>query len=331
MNRLHLLVETSDGRSSSIIRVVVVPVVVLTPVMLFLFLSVPLVSSMYKLLSRMRKRNANTPLSNSPLSRQPQAMCCSSNVYTVTSGSGSGQVHLILRTIGHSISLCDVIGEGRFGCVYTGIYQGELIAVKKFSSRDKQSWTRETEAYTLGSLRHENILTYIASDMISVDGTTELWLITQYHPNGSLYDYLGKCTLTSSETLDMATSIVRGLAYLHTHIRGVSHSKPAIAHRDLKSDNILVRRDMTCCLCDLGHSVIDDGMNKVRRPVDMQQGSRRYMAPEILDGTMDVLSFDAYLEVDMYAFGLVLWEIASRCDLETKSKYVINLCKFALV
>ncbi|KAH9498584.1 Bone morphogenetic protein receptor type-1B [Bulinus truncatus] len=30
------------------------------------------------------------------------------------------------------------------------------------------------------------------------------------------------------------------------------HGKPAIAHRDLKSKNILVRSNGTCCVADLG-------------------------------------------------------------------------------
>ena len=238
----------------------------------------------------------------------------------MTSGSGSGQVRLGLRTIGQSIKLCEVIGQGRYGRVLTGYYQEELVAVKKFLSRDNDAWMREKEAYTSAPLCHENILHYIASDVKSFDGVTEHWLITQYHPNGSLYSYLNRTTISVDDVLHMSLSIMRGLSYLHTHIRGTSY-KPAIAHRDLKSGNILVKTDKECCLCDFGHSVVAaaDG-DRVNRVVQVHQGSRRYMAPEILDGTMDVQSFLAYLEVDVYALGLVLWELVSRCQLEDYSK-----------
>ena len=37
--------------------------------------------------------------------------------------------------------------------------------------------------------------------------------------------------------------------------------KPAIAHRDLKSKNILVKKDMTCCISDFGLAIKFDGMN----------------------------------------------------------------------
>ena len=40
--------------------------------------------------------------------------------------------------------------------------------------------------------------------------------------------------------LKMASSIANGLAHLHMEILG-TQGKPAIAHRDLKSKNILVK------------------------------------------------------------------------------------------
>lgn len=41
-------------------------------------------------------------------------------------------------------------------------------------------------------------------------------------------------------------------------------------------------------------------------------GTRRYMAPEVLEGAIN-FQRDAFLRIDMYAMGLVLWELASRC------------------
>lgn len=36
------------------------------------------------------------------------------------------------------------------------------------------------------------------------------------------------------------------------------------------------------------------------------------MAPEVLEGAIN-FQRDAFLRIDMYAMGLVLWELASRC------------------
>ena len=53
------------------------------------------------------------------------------------------------------------------------------------------------------------------------------------------------------QLITMALSISTGLAHLHMPIVG-TQGKPAIAHRDLKSKNILVKRDLTCAIGDLG-------------------------------------------------------------------------------
>lgn len=37
------------------------------------------------------------------------------------------------------------------------------------------------------------------------------------------------------------------------------------------------------------------------------------MAPEVLEGAIN-FSRDAFLRIDMYALGLVLWELVSRCS-----------------
>lgn len=91
----------------------------------------------------------------------------------------------------------------------------------------------------------------MASDMTSRNSSTQLWLITHYHENGSLYDYLQRVAVETSEGLAMAASIACGLVHLHTEIFG-TEGKPAIAHRDLKSKNILVTKELRCCIADLG-------------------------------------------------------------------------------
>ena len=113
--------------------------------------------------------------------------------------------------------------------------------------------------------------------------------------------------------------------------------KPCIAHRDLKSKNILIKSDMhTACISDFGLAIkwpietateaqgqvseikIERGKRKRERG-DLhlfllflsQVGTARYMAPEVLEGA---ISFDreAYFRIDIYAFALILWELTTR-------------------
>lgn len=242
------------------------------------------------------------------------------------------------RSIARQVQLCHVIGKGRFGEVWRGRWRGENVAVKIFSSREECSWFREAEIYQTVMLRHENILGFIAADnkgepvrrsslrnpkclffcyLFQTDnGTwTQLWLVTDYHENGSLFDYLTTHAVDTNTMLNMSLSIATGLAHLHMDIVG-TRGKPAIAHRDLKSKNILVKSNLSCAIGDLGlavrHVEKDDSVDI---PSTHRVGTKRYMAPEVLDETMNAQHFDSYKRADVYAFGLILWEIARRCNM----------------
>ena len=46
----------------------------------------------------------------------------------------------------------------------------------------------------------------------------------------------------------------------------------------------------------------------------LQVGTRRYMAPEILEGAVNLRDCEASLkQIDVYAMGLLFWEIGTRC------------------
>ncbi|KAL9918072.1 TGF-beta receptor type-1 babo isoform 2-T2 [Glossina fuscipes fuscipes] len=233
-----------------------------------------------------------------------------------SSGSGSAGLPLLVqRSIARQIQLCHVIGKGRFGEVWRGRWRGENIAVKIFSSREECSWFREAEIYQTVMLRHENILGFIAADNKDNGTWTQLWLVTDYHENGSLFDYLTSHTVDTKTMLSMALSISTGLAHLHMDIVG-TRGKPAIAHRDLKSKNILVKSNLTCAIGDLGLAVRHVEKNdSVDIPSTHRVGTKRYMAPEVLDESMNAQHFDSYKRADVYAFGLILWEVARRCNI----------------
>ncbi|XP_074767532.1 activin receptor type-1C [Athene noctua] len=231
-----------------------------------------------------------------------------------TSGSGSGLPLLVQRTIARTIVLQEIVGKGRFGEVWRGKWCGEDVAVKIFSSRDERSWFREAEIYQTVMLRHENILGFIAADNKDNGTWTQLWLVSEYHEQGSLFDYLNRGTVTVEGMVKLALSVASGLAHLHMEIVG-TQGKPAIAHRDLKSKNILVKRNESCAIADLGLAVKHDSvLNTIDIPQNPRVGTRRYMAPEILDDAMNTNIFESFKRADIYSLGLVYWEIARRCS-----------------
>lgn len=229
-------------------------------------------------------------------------------------GSGSGLPLLIQRTIARQIQLQDIIGKGRYGEVWRGSWNGECVAVKIFHSREERSWTREAEIYQTVMLRHENILGFIAADNKDNGTWTQLWLITEYHQLGSLFDHLNRTTVTVPILTRMTLSIAGGLSHLHMAIMG-TQGKPGIAHRDLKSKNVLVKNNLTCCIADLGLAVKHDvNTGSIDIAPNNRVGTRRYMAPEVLDETIDTRHFESFKRADVYALGLVFWEIARRCS-----------------
>lgn len=106
---------------------------------------------------------------------------------------------------------------------------------------------------------------------------------------------------------------MRGLMHLHEEIPATKTDrlKPAIAHRDFKSKNVLLKDDLTACIADFGLALIfhpDIPCGEAHGQV----GTRRYMAPEVLEGAIN-FTRDAFLRIDVYACALVLWELVSRC------------------
>ncbi|XP_028249288.1 activin receptor type-2A isoform X2 [Parambassis ranga] len=211
-----------------------------------------------------------------------------------------------------SLQLLEIKARGRFGCVWKAQLISEFVAVKIFPIQHRQSWQNEYEIYNLSGMRHENLLQFFGAEKRGSNMELELWLVTAYHERGSLTDYLKANVLSWSELRLIAQSMSRGLAYLHEDIPGHKDGhKPAIAHRDFKSKNVLLKSNLTACIADFGLALRFEA-GKSPGDTHGQVGTRRYMAPEVLEGAIN-FQRDAFLRIDMYALGLVLWELASRC------------------
>lgn len=220
---------------------------------------------------------------------------------SITSGSGSGLPRLMQRTLSHEIELIKSIGKGRFGRVWHGVKHYQSYAVKIYSSRHERTWKHEIDIHENINLRHENIVAYFGSDIHSFFDSTQLWLVMEYHELGSLYDFLNKYPIRNiPQMLNLMRSIIFGLSHLHAQI-DCAKGKPMIAHRDLKSKNILMKSQHCCCISDFSLAAVqnpNENDRLVNFPLN-HTGTPLYMAPEMLKDINKSRYFKEFLMADM--------------------------------
>ncbi|KAJ8415215.1 hypothetical protein AAFF_G00009130 [Aldrovandia affinis] len=233
------------------------------------------------------------------------------------------------------IQLEALVGKGRFAEVWrarlnhSAAGQYETVAVKIFPAVEYVSWRNERAIFSDANLRHENVVQFLTAEERGGAGGADgmgpprqYWLIMAYHPLGNLQDFLAGHVLSWAELRAMAGSVARGLAHLHSDSAPCGTAKVPVAHRDLKSSNIVVKNHGECVLCDFGLALrldlsltVDDFANSG------QVGTARYMAPEVLESRVNLEDLEAFKQMDVYSMALVLWEMVSRCDVigEVKS------------
>ncbi|XP_041662459.1 TGF-beta receptor type-2 isoform X2 [Cheilinus undulatus] len=224
------------------------------------------------------------------------------------------------------IKLEVLVGKGRFaevwrGCLLEGEKGGvsgyETVAVKVFPAVEYASWRNECSIFTDPKLEHENVVRFFAAEERGPPGHTlrKYWLVLAYHSLGNLQDFLTANILTWEELIALAGSIARGLAHLHSDTTPSGMPKVPVAHRDLKSSNIVVKSRRECALCDFGLALrLDLSLTADDFANSGQVGTARYMAPEVLESRVNLEDLEAFKQMDVYSMSLVLWEMASRCQ-----------------
>ena len=106
----------------------------------------------------------------------------------------------------------------------------------------------------MGDIR-ENILQFLTAEERKTELGKQYWLITAFHAKGNLQEYLTRHVISWEDLRRLGGSLARGIAHLHSDHTLCGRPKMPIVHRDLKSSNILVKGDLTCCLCDFGLSL----------------------------------------------------------------------------
>lgn len=241
--------------------------------------------------------------------------------------SGSGFAKFAQRTAAQDLDLLQVIGEGKYGKVWRGLWHGDDVVAKLYIPSEEKSFKNEVDVNNkVGN--HENILrVQHCHTAFSWNNVTYRCIVMEFHEHGSLYDFLNHRTVNIQEMCSLALSAARGLNHLHGEIYG-RKEKYSIAHRDIKSKNIMVKANLTCAIGGLGLAVVHDRSEDKIITEDKRRGTARYMAPEVLDGAV-FKSFESYKRSDVYSIGLVLWEITRR-TLTEGNNTVLNSTVFPL-
>ncbi|XP_042497009.1 L-type lectin-domain containing receptor kinase SIT2-like [Macadamia integrifolia] len=194
----------------------------------------------------------------------------------------------------------ELLGTGGFGSVYRGVLPTSKteVAVKRVSHNSRQG-EREfiAEIISIGRLRHRNIVPLLGY----CRRKEELFLVYDFMPNGSLDKILFDHTKTESmlswcQRFRIIKSVASALLYLHEEWERV------VVHRDVKSSNVLLDKELNGRLGDFGLArLYDHGTNPQTTHV---VGTIGYLAPELC-GTGQ-----ANPSVDVFAFGAFLLEVA---------------------
>ena len=150
----------------------------------------------------------------------------------------------------------------------------------------------QREARAVAKLKHDCIVQIFD---YSGDDSLSSFIVTEFIDGQTLKQFLANRKLPVPE---MAALIVLevGDALAHAHSLG-------IIHRDVKPENVMVRKDGAIKLMDFGVAQVVD---LERMTVTGQiLGSPAYMAPEVLDGkTLDFRS-------DIFSLGVMLYQMAT--------------------
>jgi len=187
------------------------------------------------------------------------------------------------------VTLEEHLGTGNFGIVYRGVdSSGRLVAVK-FVEKTQFVKYLEREVNIQCSLKHENLVRLYQF----VDDPIMVVMVMEYC-DCTLTEYIHKCKgnrIPEPQFRAFARQLMAGLQALHA---------AGIAHRDLKPDNVLMRRgstgEYTLKLADFGFAKEEASLLRT------QLGSPIYTAPEVSSGRYDA-------ECDLWSIGVVMYEM----------------------
>ncbi len=198
---------------------------------------------------------------------------------------------MIGSTISH-YRILEILGEGGMGIVYKAqdTKLDRFVALKflppqlNASEADKARFIQEAKAAS--ALNHPNVCTI--HDIQEHEG--QLFIVMEFIDGQTLREKMA--TLSFKQAIEVGIQIADGLAAAH---------EQGIVHRDIKSDNIMIRKDGIAQIMDFGLAKLR-GISRLTKE-GSTLGTAGYMSPEQVQG----------LEVDhrsdIFSLGVVLYEM----------------------
>ncbi|XP_050536227.1 kinase suppressor of Ras 2 [Daktulosphaira vitifoliae] len=205
------------------------------------------------------------------------------------------------------LNMCDKLGEGHFGTVYSGNWHGP-VAIKVINM-DYLDYEKTLEAFkaevaTFRKTRHENLILFMGACM----KLPRLAIVTSLANGMTLYRHIHvlKDKFNMSRTTMVAQQISQGMGYLHAK---------GIIHKDLRSKNIFLENGKVI-ITDFGLFSVTRlcFRNRTQDGLIVPPGWLCYLAPELVRNLRvhqrpeeEDLPFSK--ASDVYAFGTVWYEL----------------------
>lgn len=190
------------------------------------------------------------------------------------------------------VQLLQKIGQGNFGDVYRGVYNGCEVAVKTcrvdMTASDLRRKFLQGETTAL-NFNHPNIVKLVGIAVQSYP----IMIVMEYVPGGSLLSHLRKSknALPVMKLLQMSLDAACGMMYLEAR---------NCIHRDLAARNCLISNDGQLKIADFGMSreehIYELSDKRGQIPI-------KWTAPEALRTGRYTI------KCDVWSYGVLLWEI----------------------
>jgi serine/threonine protein kinase/Tfp pilus assembly protein PilF len=212
--------------------------------------------------------------------------------------------------------ICSQLGAGGMGEVYLAndtrldrkvalkILPAEVVEHHTNAPSDRvRRFVQEAKAAS--ALNHPNILTIYEIDEVDA----EHFIVTEFVDGETLRERIRTGPFKSADVIDIGIQVASALSATHA---------VGIIHRDIKPDNIMLRRDGIVKVLDFGLAKLTrerppletDSLaptqNMINTAVGTVMGTAHYMSPEQARG------FELDARTDIWSLGCVLYEMIAR-------------------